>query len=33
MHSATKFLRGHHDVTAGVIVVKDEALAVQRMEK
>ena len=29
LHSATKFLCGHHDVTAGVIVVKDEALAGQ----
>ena len=29
LHSATKFLCGHHDVTAGVIVVKDEALAQQ----
>jgi cystathionine beta-lyase len=29
LHSATKFLCGHHDVTAGVIVVKDEALAEQ----
>jgi cystathionine beta-lyase len=29
LHSATKFLCGHHDVTAGVIVVKDEALADQ----
>ena len=27
MHSATKFLCGHSDVTAGMIVVKDEALA------
>jgi cystathionine beta-lyase len=27
LHSATKFLCGHHDVTAGVIVVKDELLA------
>jgi cystathionine beta-lyase len=27
VHSATKFLCGHHDVTAGVIVVKDDALA------
>ena len=29
LHSATKFLCGHHDVTAGVIVVKDETLAGQ----
>ena len=29
LHSATKFLCGHHDVTAGVIIVKDEALAGQ----
>ena len=29
LHSATKFLCGHHDVTAGVIVVKDEELAGQ----
>ena len=29
LHSATKFLCGHHDVTAGVIVVKDEKLAEQ----
>jgi cystathionine beta-lyase len=29
LHSATKFLSGHHDVTAGVIVVRDEALAEQ----
>jgi cystathionine beta-lyase len=29
LHSATKFLCGHHDVTAGVIVVKDSALAEQ----
>jgi cystathionine beta-lyase len=29
LHSATKFLCGHHDVTAGAIVVKDEALAEQ----
>jgi cystathionine beta-lyase len=29
LHSATKFLCGHHDVMAGVIVVKDEALAEQ----
>jgi cystathionine beta-lyase len=29
LHSATKFLGGHHDVTAGVIVVKDSALADQ----
>ena len=27
LHSATKFLCGHHDVIAGVIVVKDDALA------
>ena len=27
LHSATKFLCGHSDVTGGVIVVKDEALA------
>jgi|CZKL01.1.fsa_nt_gi cystathionine beta-lyase len=27
LHSATKFLGGHHDVTAGVIVVKDAELA------
>ena len=27
MHSATKFLCGHSDVTGGLIVVKDEALA------
>jgi cystathionine beta-lyase len=29
LHSATKFLGGHHDVTAGVIVVKNKALAEQ----
>jgi cystathionine beta-lyase len=29
LHSATKFLSGHSDVTAGVIVVKDEELAKQ----
>jgi cystathionine beta-lyase len=29
LHSATKSLCGHHDVTAGVIVAKDEALAEQ----
>jgi cystathionine beta-lyase len=29
MHSATKYLCGHSDVTAGVLVVKDEALAEQ----
>lgn len=29
LHSATKFLGGHHDVTAGAIVVKDKALAEQ----
>lgn len=29
LHSATKFLCGHHDVTAGAIVVKDTALAEQ----
>jgi cystathionine beta-lyase len=29
LHSATKFLCGHHDVTAGAIVVKDEALGEQ----
>jgi cystathionine beta-lyase len=29
VHSATKFLCGHHDVTAGVVVVKDEKLAEQ----
>jgi cystathionine beta-lyase len=27
LHSATKFLCGHHDVTAGVIVAKNESLA------
>ena len=27
LHSATKFLCGHHDVTAGVIVVNDPSLA------
>ncbi len=27
LHSATKYLSGHHDVTAGAIVVKDAALA------
>jgi cystathionine beta-lyase len=29
MHSATKYLCGHSDVTAGVLVVKEEALAEQ----
>ena len=29
LHSATKFLCGHHDVIAGAIVVKDEKLAEQ----
>src|SRR6185312_10231633 len=29
LHSATKFLGGHHDLTAGVVVVKDEALGEQ----
>jgi cysteine-S-conjugate beta-lyase len=29
MHSATKFLNGHSDVTAGVLAVKDDALAKQ----
>jgi len=29
LHSATKFLCGHSDVTAGVVVVKDEELAKQ----
>ncbi len=29
LHSATKYLGGHHDVTAGAIVVKDEELAQQ----
>ncbi len=29
IHSATKFLCGHSDVTAGVVVVKDKALAEQ----
>jgi cystathionine beta-lyase len=29
LHSGTKFLGGHHDVTAGAIVVKDKALAEQ----
>jgi cystathionine beta-lyase len=29
LHSATKFLCGHHDVTAGTVVVKDEKLAEQ----
>ncbi|MEO6964544.1 MAG: cystathionine beta-lyase [Acidobacteriaceae bacterium] len=29
LHSATKFLGGHHDVTAGMIVVKDKTLAEQ----
>ena len=29
LHSATKYLGGHHDVTAGAIVVRDEALAGQ----
>jgi cystathionine beta-lyase len=29
LHSATKFLSGHSDVTAGVVVVKDDELAKQ----
>ena len=29
LHSATKFLGGHHDLTAGVVVVKNEALGGQ----
>lgn len=29
LHSATKFLGGHHDLTAGVVVVRDEALGEQ----
>lgn len=29
LHSATKFLGGHHDLTAGVIAVRDEALGEQ----
>ena len=29
LHSATKYLSGHHDLTAGAIVVKDEELAHQ----
>ena len=29
LHSATKFLGGHHDLTAGVVVVRDEALGDQ----
>ncbi|MHB1937572.1 MAG: cystathionine beta-lyase [Acidobacteriaceae bacterium] len=29
LHSGTKFLGGHHDVTAGTIVVKDKTLAEQ----
>ena len=29
LHSATKYLGGHHDLTAGAIVVKDEELARQ----
>jgi cystathionine beta-lyase len=29
LHSATKYLCGHHDVTAGAIVVKDPSLAEQ----
>ncbi len=29
IHSATKFLSGHSDVTGGAVVVKDEALAAQ----
>jgi cystathionine beta-lyase len=29
VHSATKYLSGHHDLTAGVIVVRDEELAHQ----
>ncbi|ADW71179.1 trans-sulfuration enzyme family protein [Granulicella tundricola] len=29
IHSATKFLGGHSDVTGGAVVVKDEALAAQ----
>jgi cystathionine beta-lyase len=29
VHSATKYLGGHHDVTAGVVVVRDEVLGEQ----
>jgi cystathionine beta-lyase len=29
LHSGTKFLGGHHDVTAGAVIVKDEELARQ----
>jgi cystathionine beta-lyase len=29
LHSATKYLGGHHDVTAGAIIVRDETLAGQ----
>ena len=29
LHSATKYLGGHHDVTAGVVVVSDKALGEQ----
>lgn len=29
IHSATKFLGGHHDVTGGAVIVKDEELARQ----
>lgn len=29
IHSGTKFLGGHHDVTCGAVIVKDEALAKQ----
>jgi cystathionine beta-lyase len=29
IHSATKFLGGHHDVTGGAVIVKDEKLASQ----
>jgi cystathionine beta-lyase len=29
IHSGTKFLGGHHDVTAGAVIVKDEKLAQQ----
>jgi cysteine-S-conjugate beta-lyase len=29
LHSATKFLGGHHDLSAGVVVVRDEALGEQ----
>jgi cystathionine beta-lyase len=29
LHSATKYLCGHHDVTGGVVIVKDDALAEQ----